>query len=132
MKAIQVKEYVSGPLDLRVTDLPDPTPSPDQYLIAVKACATMSSEHSNEKSEALPLGADVRDQDVESQTHIDGKVTEEDEVSPIKGLCWLDRLLALWILLTMIIGILLGNFVASVGPALHQGEFVGVSIPIGA
>ena len=31
----------------------------------------------------------------------------------------------------MIVGILLGNFVESVGPALHRGELVGVSIPIG-
>ncbi|KAF2480599.1 sodium bile acid symporter family-domain-containing protein [Neohortaea acidophila] len=30
----------------------------------------------------------------------------------------------------MIIGILLGNFVDDVGPALKRGEFVGVSIPI--
>lgn len=51
--------------------------------------------------------------------------------SAFKGLGWLDRLLALWILLAMVIGILLGNFVDSVGPALHRGEFVGVSIPIG-
>lgn len=51
--------------------------------------------------------------------------------SAFKGLGWLDRLLALWILLAMIVGILLGNFVESVGPALHRGEFVGVSIPIG-
>jgi ACR3 family arsenite transporter len=51
--------------------------------------------------------------------------------SAFKGLGWLDRLLALWILLAMIIGILLGNFVPSVGPALHRGELVGVSIPIG-
>ena len=51
--------------------------------------------------------------------------------SAFKGLGWLDRLLALWILLAMVIGILLGNFVPSVGPALHKGEFVGVSIPIG-
>ena len=51
--------------------------------------------------------------------------------SAFKGLGWLDRLLALWILLAMIVGILLGNFVDSVGPALHKGEFVGVSIPIG-
>lgn len=52
--------------------------------------------------------------------------------SAFKGLGWLDKLLALWILLAMIIGILLGNFVPSVGPALQRGTFVGVSIPIGA
>lgn len=51
--------------------------------------------------------------------------------SAFKGLGWLDRLLALWILLAMIIGILLGNYVPSVGPALHRGELIGVSIPIG-
>ncbi|SMR50900.1 unnamed protein product [Zymoseptoria tritici ST99CH_1E4] len=39
MRAIQVKEYVQGPRDLTVTTLPDPTPSPDQYLISVRACA---------------------------------------------------------------------------------------------
>jgi ACR3 family arsenite transporter len=47
------------------------------------------------------------------------------------GLGWLDRLLALWILLAIIIGILLGNFVDSVGPALQRGKFVDVSVPIG-
>jgi len=47
------------------------------------------------------------------------------------GLGWLDRLLVLWILLAIIIGILLGNFVESVGPALQKGKFVGVSVPIG-
>jgi arsenite transporter len=51
--------------------------------------------------------------------------------SAFKGLGWLDRLLAVWILLAMIVGILLGNFVDSVGPALHRGELVGVSMPIG-
>lgn len=61
------------------------------------------------------------------------KLEDEDEKPQpaIKGLGWLDRLLALWILLAMVTGILLGNFVDSVGPALHRGEFVGVSIPIG-
>jgi len=29
------------------------------------------------------------------------------------------------------VGIALGNTIDSVGPALQQGEFVGVSIPIG-
>ncbi|EKD18453.1 uncharacterized protein L3040_007523 [Drepanopeziza brunnea f. sp. 'multigermtubi'] len=40
MRGIQIKEYVKGPSDLRVTDLPDPIPSPDQYLIAIHATAT--------------------------------------------------------------------------------------------
>lgn len=31
----------------------------------------------------------------------------------------------------MAIGILLGNFVDSVGPSLQKGKFVGVSVPIG-
>ncbi|KAI9809351.1 MAG: hypothetical protein M1825_002643 [Sarcosagium campestre] len=42
----------------------------------------------------------------------------------------LDRFLAIWILLAMAVGIILGNFVESVGPALQRGKFVGVSVPI--
>lgn len=53
-----------------------------------------------------------------------------DTRSVIKGLGWLDRFLAVWILLAMIIGILLGNFVPETGPALQKGKFVGVSVPI--
>lgn len=51
-------------------------------------------------------------------------------LSTFKALGILDRFLAVWIFLAMLIGILLGNFVPSVGPALKQGTFVGVSIPI--
>ncbi|KAH8812339.1 hypothetical protein F5884DRAFT_785142 [Xylogone sp. PMI_703] len=40
MRGIQVKEYVKGPDELKVTSLPDPTPTPDQYLIAIHASAT--------------------------------------------------------------------------------------------
>ena len=40
MKGIQIKEYVKGPLDLTVTEIPDPTPTADQYTIAIKAAAT--------------------------------------------------------------------------------------------
>lgn len=40
MRGIQIKEYVGGPLDLKVVDLPDPTPNPDQYTIAIHATAT--------------------------------------------------------------------------------------------
>lgn len=60
---------------------------------------------------------------------------EEDQMkakrSVYEGLGWLDRLLVLWILLAIIIGILLGNFVDGVGPALQKGKFVDVSVPIG-
>ena len=51
--------------------------------------------------------------------------------SAYAGLGWLDRLLALWILLAIIIGILLGNFVDGVESALQRGKFVDVSVPIG-
>jgi len=51
--------------------------------------------------------------------------------SAFKSLGWLDRFLAVWIFLSMAIGILLGNFVPNTGPALQKGKFVGVSVPIG-
>lgn len=56
---------------------------------------------------------------------------KKQNVSAFKSLGWLDRLLALWILLAMAVGIILGNFVPETGPALEKGKFVGVSIPIG-
>lgn len=59
-------------------------------------------------------------------------LTNDTDESTLKGLGWLDRFLALWIFLAMLIGILLGNFVPSTGPALQKGEFVGVSVPIGS
>ncbi|KAF2758666.1 NAD(P)-binding protein [Pseudovirgaria hyperparasitica] len=40
MRGIQIKEYVKGPRDLTVTELPDPKPQPTEYLIGVKASAT--------------------------------------------------------------------------------------------
>ncbi|KAI5924049.1 hypothetical protein F4810DRAFT_667127 [Camillea tinctor] len=40
MRGIQVTEYVKSPKELKVTELPDPTPAPDQYLIEVHAAAT--------------------------------------------------------------------------------------------
>ena len=40
MRAIQVKEYVNGPSELTVSALSNPTPSGDQYLIAIHAAAT--------------------------------------------------------------------------------------------
>lgn len=65
--------------------------------------------------------------DIEAQE----KAETNKKQSVYQSLGWLDRLLVLWILLAIIIGILLGNFVDSVGPALQKGKFVGVSVPIG-
>lgn len=38
MKGIQVTKYVSGPQDLRVSELPTPKPDPTKYLIKIHAC----------------------------------------------------------------------------------------------
>ncbi|KAJ5558105.1 hypothetical protein N7461_002077 [Penicillium sp. DV-2018c] len=40
MRAVQVSEYVKGPLDLKVTTVPTPTPSPDKYLIEIHSAGT--------------------------------------------------------------------------------------------
>ena len=72
----------------------------------------------------LPAG------DLEKGTRSEAKDVSH-KVSAFKSLGLLDRLLALWIFLAMLIGILLGNFVPNTGPALQKGKFVGVSIPIG-
>ncbi|XDG09329.1 hypothetical protein ABKA04_008944 [Annulohypoxylon sp. FPYF3050] len=57
--------------------------------------------------------------------------TTSPKQSAFKSLGWLDRFLALWILLAMAIGIILGNFVPETANALQKGQFVGVSVPIG-
>ena len=54
------------------------------------------------------------------------------KVSAFRSLGLLDRFLAVWILLSMIVGTLLGNFVPSIGPALQRGQLVGVAVPIAA
>lgn len=54
----------------------------------------------------------------------------QQDIPPLKGLSFLDRFLVVWIILAMAVGILLGNFVPSTGPALQQSTFVGVSVPI--
>lgn len=80
-------------------------------------------------------GADIAGANKERNINLERQSDETGISAPkesaFKSLGWLDRLLALWILLAMAIGILLGNFVSSVGPALKKGQFVGVSVPIG-
>ncbi|KAJ6258600.1 hypothetical protein Dda_6647 [Drechslerella dactyloides] len=60
----------------------------------------------------------------------DARERVDDKLSAFKSLGLLDRYLALWILLAMIVGVLLGNFVEETAPALQKGKFVGVSLPI--
>ncbi len=71
--------------------------------------------------------------DVEKQGSNNAPCCESSQsrLSAFSSLGFLDRFLAVWIFLAMLIGILLGNFVDDVGPALQKGTFVGVSIPIG-
>lgn len=83
----------------------------------------------SEKPQPLSQGPKAtRSGDLENQ-----EISElpQSKKSVYAGLGWLDRLLALWILLAIIIGILLGNFVDGVETALQKGKFVQVSVPIG-
>ncbi|KFZ20238.1 hypothetical protein V502_03256 [Pseudogymnoascus sp. VKM F-4520 (FW-2644)] len=71
------------------------------------------------------------DNDSEQQPTTDSEDSRHaPKESAFKSLGLLDRFLAVWIFLAMAIGIILGNFVHDVGPALQKGTFVGVSIPI--
>jgi hypothetical protein len=71
--------------------------------------------------------------DVESQKEVTiNPPSASSKSSAFKSLGWLDRYLAVWILLAIILGILLGNFAPDTTAALDRGRFVGVSIPIGA
>ena len=83
----------------------------------------------NKEAELAPEEAHMgKSIDPEKQ---DPEVREQTHQSAFKSLGVLDQFLAVWILLAMVIGILLGNFVPSTGPALQRGKFVGVSVPIG-
>lgn len=70
-------------------------------------------------------------QDTEKLSQDTPGAEKEEPTSIFQGLGILDRFLALWIFLAMAIGIILGNFVDNIGPALQKGALVGVSLPIG-
>ncbi|KAL2049724.1 hypothetical protein ABVK25_010065 [Lepraria finkii] len=91
--------------------------------------STYLSETISQPVSIVPSG-DVQfsTSDPEQQTALPS--SPKTKISDFKSLGLLDRLLALWIFLAMLIGILLGNFVPSAGPALQKGKFVGVSVPI--
>ncbi|KAI2726479.1 hypothetical protein CBS147354_4194 [Penicillium roqueforti] len=92
---------------------------------------SMQAEPQSHETETTAINQSTTStaEDVEKQkTNESGRTTTKQ--SAFKGLGWLDRFLAVWIFLAMAIGIILGNFVESTGPALQKGKFVGVSVPI--
>ena len=99
----------------------------DKHAIKHDAQTSNRESGSSTSSEAGP--PHVHPTDIEKQ-RIEQAIVP-DKVSAFKGLGWLDRFLAIWIILAMAIGMLLGNFVEQTAPALQKGHFVGVSVPIG-
>ncbi|KEZ43453.1 hypothetical protein SAPIO_CDS4641 [Scedosporium apiospermum] len=91
---------------------------------------TTSVPTETEKQDAPTPIPDNKSTDLESQTAPGALAPRREDFSAFKALGWLDRFLALWIFLAMAVGIILGNFVPSTGPALQKGKFVGVSVPI--
>lgn len=78
--------------------------------------------------EIQPEKATVKTEDQEGNNN---DMQRKRNFSAFASLGLLDRFLAVWIFLAMAVGIILGNFVPSMSPALERGTFVGVSIPIG-
>lgn len=103
-------------------------------------CSKVEIVQATEAAQVATIHADKDNQikfnvaasDTESQSHASGNLPPAvNEKSAFNSLGWLDRYLAVWILLAIIIGILLGNFAPNAAAALDRGRFVGVSVPIG-
>ncbi|GAM88676.1 hypothetical protein ANO11243_067100 [Dothideomycetidae sp. 11243] len=75
------------------------------------------------------MSGNMAPNDTEKQV-LESAPQRQTKKSVYAGLGWLDRLLALWILLAIVVGVLLGNFVSGVEDALQRGKFVNVSVPI--
>ena len=95
----------------------------------------MKNESSNYEPSPSPPRADPNNEGTEQAGQDLECMYDNDQAKQhqpaFKGLSLLDRFLALWIFLAMLIGVLLGNFVPETGPALQKGKFVDVSVPIG-
>lgn len=92
----------------------------------------MSPDTAHIPPAAFPSSDSEQSHSMDPEKQVGNHTEAPEKASVFKSLGLLDRFLALWIILAMLIGILLGNFVPSTGPALQKGQFVGVSIPIGA
>lgn len=82
-------------------------------------------------ADPTPAAAHPQNDEEKAIHDADPEPVAEKKVSAFKSLGWLDRFLAVWIFLAMVIGILIGNFVPNVTESLEKGKFVKVSVPIG-
>jgi arsenite transporter len=95
---------------------------------AANVILNFSMEHPSEAKQAEEKQETPQTGDAENPHQ---QAATVEHTSAFKNLGILDRFLAVWILLAMIMGILLGNFEPETGRALQRGQFVGVSTPIG-
>ncbi|KAK3310519.1 sodium bile acid symporter family-domain-containing protein [Chaetomium strumarium] len=93
------------------------------------AVADTKTADKTSSTDAQATASDVEKQEPPPQ-HAPCCEPSQSRLSAFSSLGFLDRFLAAWIFLAMLIGILLGNFVDDVQPALQRGNFVGVSLPI--
>ena len=81
--------------------------------------------------EKPPVGSEQTTEDPRLDSTATPELQPSKPGSVFANLNILERFLAVWIILAIAIGIILGNFVPSTGPALQKGNFVGVSVPVG-
>lgn len=97
-----------------------------------KAVEAQDAQEPEMKQEKPSTDIEAQQPDSNDVHHIDGNSPQQKRnFSAFASLGLLDRFLAVWIFLAMAVGIILGNFVPSLSPALEKGKFVGVSVPIG-
>ncbi|KKP07347.1 arsenical-resistance protein [Trichoderma harzianum] len=81
------------------------------------------------KQEKPSTDIEAQQTDSNDARHIDGNNAQQKRsFSAFASLGLLDRFLAIWIFLAMAVGIILGNFVPSMSPALEKGKFVGLAL----
>ncbi|KAL6817339.1 sodium bile acid symporter family domain-containing protein [Trichoderma sp. SZMC 28015] len=96
-----------------------------------KAMEAQDASEPEMKQEKPSTDIEAQQTDRDDTRQIDGNNSQQKRsFSAFASLGLLDRFLAVWIFLAMAVGIILGNFVPSMSPALEKGKFVGVSVPI--
>lgn len=105
----------------------------DRHAMSEPKVAEAQDASKQEMGQEKPsTDAEAQQTDSDDAQDIDSSnARKRRNISAFASLGLLDRFLAVWIFLAMAVGIILGNFVPSMSPALEKGTFVGVSVPIG-